>query len=394
MRILILYNTAMEPRSISGVQRHFAGVVKHWIAAGHQVDFALAAAAHPLWRQMFPQSRLLSTDSLIPAPRRFSQALWCAPAYAWRTLPFHYPSEAWSGYDVIYPCAPFFFEVYPAWRLACANRAALVVKVHHLVTGLPGRKGLFDWLFLQSERASVRLLNRHAHLLLGSTPPIAQAYRQLETSLGLTPRPMVCTGYGIDLDEIPFLPDAPREFDAVVLGRIHEHKGVLDIPTVWSAVRTRHPQARLLVIGDGPHREELKRRLSDAGLSNAVQLVGAVDDAEKNRLLSRCRVGLSLSREEGWGLSITEFLAAGLPVVALQLPVFPEVFGDQLDPVPLGDLEGFARKVVEWLDDPVRCRVRGGEGRRFVARYDYRSVAEAELAAIKEARDRSLDPGH
>jgi glycosyltransferase involved in cell wall biosynthesis len=394
MRILIVYNTAMEPRSISGVQRHFAGVVKHWIAAGHQVDFALAAAAHPLWRRMFPHSQLLSTDSLIPAPGRIPQAFWCAPAYAWRMFPFHYPRTARTGYDVIYPCAPFFFEVYPAWRLAQANRAALVVKIHHLVTGLPGRTGIIDRLFLQSERASVRLLHRHGNLILGSTPAIAKAYTHLESSLGLNPSPMVCTGYGIDLDDIPFLPDSPKEFDAVVLGRLHEHKGVLDIPELWTAVRQRHPSARLLVIGEGPHRDELQRRLRSAGLEQAVQLTGAVDDLEKNRLLSRCRLGLSLSREEGWGLSITEFLAAGLPVVALQLPVFPEVFGDQLDTVPLGDLTGFAQKVCNWLDDPARCREQGAEGRRFVARYDYRSVAAAELAAIQQARNRSLDPGH
>ncbi len=384
MRILIVYNTAMEPRSISGVFRYFEGVVPQWQAAGHEVDFVVARAAQPLWRSQFPGSRLISSDDWVPAPQTQLGNLWCFPAYAWRMLPFHYARKS-AGYDVYYACAPFLFEVFPAARLARKNRAALVVKVHHMVFAQSARRGLFDQLFVSTERQAVRLLHREADLILGSTPLVASDYNRLETSIGLPPRPVHCTGYAVNLTEVPFSADAPKEFDAVVLGRIHEHKGVFDAPEVWKSVCAARPDARLLVIGDGPHRGELERRFAAAGLAGRVMFTGAVSDAEKTRWISRCRVGLSFSREEGWGLSVHEFLAFGLPVVAMDLPVFEQVFPGQLDLVARGDTARFATRVLGWLDNPVAAREQGVRGRAFVARYDTREVARRELAAMEEA---------
>jgi glycosyltransferase involved in cell wall biosynthesis len=61
-------------------------------------------------------------------------------------------------------------------------------------------------------------------------------------------------------------------------------------------------------------------------LGDSVTFTGGVDDRRKNELLRQSKLGISLSYEEGWGLSICEYLAAGLPVVAYRLPVFAQVF--------------------------------------------------------------------
>ncbi len=384
MRILILYNTAMEPRSVSGVIRYFAGVVPHWIAAGHSVDFVVARASMPLWRETFPHSRLVSSDDLVPAPRNRIQNLLCLPAYAWRSLSFHYARDA-AGYDVYFACAPFLFEVYPAWRLARKNRAVLAVKVHHMVYAQDRRGGIIDRLFVVTERLAVRLLNRHAKLILCSTPPVAADYNRLEAYLGLAPREIRCTGYGVDADAIPDATRCPKEFDAVLLGRLHEHKGILDAPEVWRQVREKRPDARLLVIGEGPHRGELERRIAEAGIGSGVVLAGAVSEAEKNRLVAASRVGLSLSREEGWGLSVHEFLAFGLPVVAMHLPILDHVFPGQIDGVPAGDTARCAERIGWWLDHPEACREQGVRGRAFAIGKDHRAVARAEIEAMAAA---------
>lgn len=384
MRILVLYNTAMEPRSISGVLRYFAGVVPHWIAAGHAVDFAVARAAMPLFRTLFPASRLVDSDALVPAPRTRLQNLLCLPAYGWRSLPFHYARAA-AGYDVYLACAPFLFEVYPAMRLARRNRAALAVKVHHMVYAQGGRGGLFDRLFVATERMALRILNRHADLILCSTPPVAADYNRLESDLGLSPRAIHCTGYGVDMDPLPDATRCAKEYDAVLLGRLHEHKGVFDAPAVWRRVRAVRPDARLLVIGDGPHRGELERRFAEAGVAEGVTLTGAIPEAEKNRLVASARVGISLSREEGWGLSVHEFLAFGLPVVAMRLPILDHVFPGQLDTVPARDAEACAARVLWWLGHPDACRERGTAGRGFARGKDHRAVAAAEIALLAEA---------
>ncbi|MFM7556917.1 MAG: glycosyltransferase, partial [Verrucomicrobiota bacterium] len=127
-------------------------------------------------------------------------------------------------------------------------------------------------------------------------------------------------------------------------------------------------------------------RISTAGLGASVQCSGPVSEAEKVSLVARARVGLSLSREEGWGLSVNEFLAAGLPVVAMEVPVFRSVFPGQLDLVPQKDLAATATRILHWLDHPDEARQRGLEGRRFVERYDHRRVAAEEMRILTEAR--------
>ena len=123
----------------------------------------------------------------------------------------------------------------------------------------------------------------------------------------------------------------------------------------------------------------------ELGLRELVTFTGGVGETEKNTLLVQARVGLSLSFEEGWGLSINEFLGAGLPVVAYDLPIFGQVFPGQLDLVKPGDRSGAAKKVLALLEDELQQREQGGRGRDFVARYDYRKVAQVELQALQSA---------
>lgn len=357
-----------------------------WINKGHTVDFLLGQAAFPSFQKLFPRSKLVSSDNFFDSTGKLAQTWRNFPAYSWRMVTSHF-TRLPEQYDVVYACAQAFFEVYAAWIVSWRLHAALCVKVHHVVGLQRKHSGFFDRLYVTTERWSTRLLHRHADVLITSTPPITADFLELQRRLGLVPREPVTIGYGLDLQRLPFSPDAPKEFDAVLLGRVHEHKGVFDAPALWQAVRQRHPRARLLVIGEGAHRAELQRRFVALGLgpeTGAVQFTGGIPDTEKDALLPRCRVGLSLSREEGWGLAVTEYLAFGLPVVAMQLPVFDQVFPGQLDVVPQADTSAAAARVIHWLEHPADAREQAVRGRAFVERYDYRTVAGQELAALED----------
>ena len=132
------------------------------------------------------------------------------------------------------------------------------------------------------------------------------------------------------------------------------------------------------------HRSRTEAIFAELGLSQNVRFTGGIPEKEKNDLLCRARIGLSLSYEEGWGLSINEFLAAGLPVVAYALPIFDTVFPNQLTGVPVGDKSAAARAILELMAAPQRQREQGMRGRQFVQRYDFRNVAKQEFAALQQ----------
>jgi glycosyltransferase involved in cell wall biosynthesis len=382
MRILIVHNTLNDSRSINGVMRHYVLMAKAWIAAGHPTDFAVPKVGWPQFRALAPDSQLVCTDGRFSSDRWVDRPWTYLPAYAYRLLTPHWLSLP-HQYDVVIASAMFIAEFYPALILARRLKAKLVVKVHHVVTAQQARRGLLNRLLFLTERLSCRWINRHAHVLICSVPGVASDYRALEQSLGLTPREPVLSGYGIDLAEWSEPSPMPPDHDVVFLGRMHEQKGVFDLASYWQQIRKELPAARLVVVGEGPHRPRVMEQFASLGLADSARFTGGINDARKNEELRRARVGISLSREEGWGLSVTEFLAAGLPVVACHLPVFDHVFPGQLELVPPGDWRAAAVRTVELLRDEKRRARRGAAGRDFIRRYDYRTVARAELEALE-----------
>lgn len=355
---------------------------------GHSVDFWVARGAWPIFKSQFPRSKLISSDNIFRfAPENLSQTWRFLPAFAWRMVTPWFARSA-GDYDVVFACAQFVYEVGPAIRLANDCSAALVAKIHHVISSQRASDRFFDRLSIWSERIASRWLNRRFHALLCSTPQIGRNFNDLERDLRLEPSLLHPTGYGVRLDSIPFNPDHPKEFDAVVLGRVHEHKGVLDLPQLWRLVRDRRPEARLAIVGEGPHRRRVTESFSRIGLgveTQAVHFTGGIDDSTKNAFLAKSRIGLSLSREEGWGLSIMEYLGAGLPVIAMEVPVFADIFLGRLDIVPQRDIPAMADKIIHWLDHPDLARQGALERRQFVERYDYRQVARRELAIMEDA---------
>ncbi|MDK1473570.1 glycosyltransferase [Streptomyces sp. 549] len=96
------------------------------------------------------------------------------------------------------------------------------------------------------------------------------------------------------------------------------------------------PQARLLLVGDGPQRGELARLTGQLGITDRVTLCGerAADDgatgpdrdaADVPALLAAMDVFVSPSAEEAFGLAVLEALAAGLPVLHVTCPAIDEL---------------------------------------------------------------------
>jgi len=382
VRILIVHNALMDSKSVSGVVKLLAQFADVWIDAGHQVDFLVARAGFPRIRELCPRAGLVSSDSLFDATRYLDRTWAYFPAYAWRCLTAYF-TKLPNRPDLIYASGQFIVEIHCARVMAKRFNAPWLVKVHHMLSSQEKRVGLIDRLFLAAEKFSTRLISRDAQRVLCVSPPVAEDYRAAEAGLSLPPSVVEVTPNGLDLAPLLATPEQPSEFDCVLLCRMHEQKGIFDLPRFWTRVRERHQNARLLLIGEGPHRAACEAAMNEAGHRDSVRFTGAVDEATKNELLAASRVGLSLSYEEGWGLSVMEYLAFGLPVVAYHLPVFETVFADQFIMKPLGEPESLADAAADLLEQPDRIKERGERGRKFVQRYDHRKVALEELRLLQ-----------
>lgn len=122
-------------------------------------------------------------------------------------------------------------------------------------------------------------------------------------------------------------PDLERRAPtALFVGRLEPRKGVLLLIEAFDRVRRRHPEARLVICGDGEQRAAAEELSLRRALGDAVRFTGRLDEAAKLRLYGEATVFCAPSPYgESYGLVIAEAIAAGLPVVAAANPGYRSV---------------------------------------------------------------------
>lgn len=118
---------------------------------------------------------------------------------------------------------------------------------------------------------------------------------------------------------------SPEDVVVVYLGRIGPEKNLPFLLQAFAAVVPIYPQARLLLVGDGPERERLEALAQKMGLANHVAFTGLVPYEEVPRYLTAGDIFSTASLTEVHPLSVIEAHAAGLPVVAVRAPGVEDV---------------------------------------------------------------------
>ena len=122
------------------------------------------------------------------------------------------------------------------------------------------------------------------------------------------------------------------------------------------------PDARLLVLGEGPDREALTALAASLGVADRLLLPGRVGDVAS--LYRRADVVVHPARWEGFGLAMLEAMLAGKPVVAARAGSAPElvVDGETGFLVPVDDPDALGQAVTSLLDDREKAERMGVTG--------------------------------
>ena len=119
---------------------------------------------------------------------------------------------------------------------------------------------------------------------------------------------------------------------------------------------TKEVPAHLLMVGDGPDRDNAARFAAELGVSERVHFLGEQDEVRS--LLSIADVFLLPSAQESFGLAALEAMACEVPVVASSVGGLPEVIQHGVNGFlhPLDDLDAMAQSAVRLLTDPALHR--------------------------------------
>jgi glycosyltransferase involved in cell wall biosynthesis len=178
---------------------------------------------------------------------------------------------------------------------------------------------------------------------------------------------------------------------AVCVGRIDPQKGQDVLVRAWAAVRRSCPDAVLLLVGDGPGREDVAALAGSLGLGEAVRLLGVQPDAPRFYALADV-VAFASQWGEAMALTPLEGMACGRPVVATGVAGIRESVGEGCGAiVPPGDTGALASGLVDRLRDPARAEREGRAARAHVEAYHDLRATHARLTdlAVGLVRERS-----
>ena len=151
-----------------------------------------------------------------------------------------------------------------------------------------------------------------------------------------------------------------------LVGRLWPQKRVKD--AIWAAdiLKVIRPDVHLLVIGDGPHRRRLQKYRDQVEIRDKVHFLGHRNDVP--HLLPHFDLLWSTSAYEGQSNTIMEAMAAGVPVVATDIPGTRDlVVTDQTGYlVPLGNRAAFSKRTNDILNDADLANSLGQAGRQRV----------------------------
>ncbi|MBX3415901.1 MAG: glycosyltransferase family 4 protein [Pirellulales bacterium] len=155
---------------------------------------------------------------------------------------------------------------------------------------------------------------------------------------------------------------------AVYTGRLHASKGLTHLIEAWHTVVRHDPTARLWLVGEGPERPQLVRLIRELELNGNVVLAGAFDQVDD--LLAAADLFVLPSLEEGMSLALLEAMAAGLPVVATDIPGNRLLIESEQQGllVPPAAPESLAQGIRRVLDSPQGAAVWGAAARARVER--------------------------
>ena len=139
------------------------------------------------------------------------------------------------------------------------------------------------------------------------------------------------------------------------VSNFREVKRVKDVVRVFARIRRAMP-ATLLMIGDGPERDDAEREARELAVAPDVRFLGKIDTVAP--LLQQSDLFVLPTQAESFGLAALEAMACGVPVVGSRAGGLPEVVEDGKSGIlePAGSVEAMGRRATELLRDPGRHR--------------------------------------
>ena len=210
------------------------------------------------------------------------------------------------------------------------------------------------------------LYKRHKAVPVAISPIIKKElralYPMLET-IELVYNPVDTVRYAVDRSK--------KKGDDIVfvhIARMMKQKNQMLLLNAFSAARKKVPGIRLIMVGDGPLSDIIKKRSGEEDLKGSVSFTGIVNDVSGS--LAEGDVFVLSSDYEGLPLAALEAMAAGLPILSTDVGGMADIVTDNGYLVQAGDEKALAEKIICLASDSSIRKQMGVRSAAYAKKYD------------------------
>jgi len=211
-------------------------------------------------------------------------------------------------------------QPFSAFRAWIAARIAHVPVVHNYMTIITPERQT-EWLLVK-HKTLARFVDKFVNKYVAFSQCFAE---DLRIKLKVNDSKIALIYMGVDLTLYNFC-QTNKHFKAImhldernpvvgVIARLYPEKGINKVLNAWPYVVREIPEARLLVVGDGPLRHQLEEMTKSLGILDSVIFTGVRHDIPK--ILNIIDIYVQTTDRPNLGLSALEAMAAGKPIITI-----------------------------------------------------------------------------
>lgn len=274
--------------------------------------------------------------------------------------------------------------------LALRRRTPVVMLLHHVHQQQfaryfpPPMAALCRWLEATASRAVYG--GRGVVTVSPSTREDARQALGLAGTIWVAP-----PGWSVT-EQIRSTPPTRTEHPSVVcVNRLVPYKRTDLIIRAFPTVLRSHPEATLTIIGRGPQLSRLQSVAATTRGHGQIRFEATLDDAQRDDLMARAWLTVNASQREGWGLSILEANALGVPALAYRRPGLRDSIVDTETGWLIDDDQNLGSAIagcLTELGDPVRAQDMSRRAREWAARFTWEAMSERMSTALATEDER------
>ncbi|MGB9940999.1 glycosyltransferase family 4 protein [Methanosarcina sp.] len=199
----------------------------------------------------------------------------------------------------------------------------------------------------------------------------------------MTEKPIYLISNGIDPEgktiKVPFPVDTKGKTVIITVARMIKKKGVQNIVRLAPSLLKKHENLLFVMIGDGPLRERLEKKVEESGLSRDFYFTGEIPREKVLGYLEQADIFALPSVNEAFGVSILEAISKKVPVVAMNNSGVSDIIRNGVNGYLADNLMEFSDLLQDLIEDPDLRTSFAVEAIRGLSNYDWNRICEQTI---------------